>query len=157
MTMVVVYLILAAPAYAQAQSGSPWENAVNVLMAAFTTTIARGLSLISMSSSEGSHSPSRKARPKRLLAGILFGVGMAIGAVKFLSLDFKMDDLVQMGTLDRELAALLSRTTPESTQHLDKRWAVRASASRRCWVYPPGRDSRMETGSWSLQIPPRFI
>lgn len=106
MTMAVVYLILAAPAYGQAQGGSPWENAVNVLMTAFTTTIARGLSLVSIvvggltfAFSEGSS--------KRLLAGILFGVGMAIGAVKFLSRDFKMDDLVQMGTLDRELAALL--------------------------------------------------
>jgi type IV secretory pathway VirB2 component (pilin) len=82
-TMVVVYLILAAPAYAQAQGGSPWENAVNVLMTAFTTTIARGLSLVSIvvggltfAFSEGSS--------KRLLAGILFGVGMAIGAVNFM-------------------------------------------------------------------------
>ena len=105
-TMVVVYLILAAPAYAQAQGGSPWENAANVLMTAFTTTIARGLSLVSIvvggltfAFSEGSS--------KRLLAGILFGVGMAIGAVKFLSHDFKMDDLVQMRTLDTDLAALL--------------------------------------------------
>jgi len=84
-TLVVVYLILAAPAYAQAQGGSPWENAVNVLMTAFTTTIARGLSLVSIvvggltfAFSEGSS--------KRLLAGILFGVGMAIGAVKFFNL-----------------------------------------------------------------------
>jgi type IV secretory pathway VirB2 component (pilin) len=105
-TMVAINLMLAAPACAQAQSGSPWENAVNVLMTAFTTTIARGLSLVSIvvggltfAFSEGSS--------KRLLAGILFGVGMAIGAVKSLSRDFKMEDLIQRGTLDGELAALL--------------------------------------------------
>jgi type IV secretory pathway VirB2 component (pilin) len=37
-------LILAAPAFAQA-GNSPWENAVNVLETAFTSTIARGLGL----------------------------------------------------------------------------------------------------------------
>ena len=33
-------LIFAAPVFAQATGGSPWENAVNVLMQAFTSTIA---------------------------------------------------------------------------------------------------------------------
>jgi pilus assembly protein CpaF len=89
----------------------PWENAVNVLMAAFTTTIARGLSLVSIVVGGLTFAFSERSS-KRLLAGILFGVGMAIGAVKFLSLDFKMDDLVQMGTLDRELAALLREQPP---------------------------------------------
>ena len=36
-------LLLAAPGFAQ--GNSPWENAVNVLQQAFTSTIARGLSL----------------------------------------------------------------------------------------------------------------
>jgi hypothetical protein len=35
-------LLLAAPVFAQ--GNSPWENAVNVLQQAFTSTIARGLS-----------------------------------------------------------------------------------------------------------------
>jgi len=39
-------LLLAAPAFAQGTS--PWENAVNVLMTAFTSTIARGLSLVAI-------------------------------------------------------------------------------------------------------------
>jgi type IV secretory pathway VirB2 component (pilin) len=39
-------LVLAAPAFAQANS--PWENAVNVLQTAFTSTIARGLSLVAI-------------------------------------------------------------------------------------------------------------
>jgi type IV secretory pathway VirB2 component (pilin) len=39
-------LLLAYPAFAQANS--PWENAVNVLQQAFTSTIARGLSLVAI-------------------------------------------------------------------------------------------------------------
>jgi type IV secretory pathway VirB2 component (pilin) len=39
-------LLFAAPAFAQ--GASPWENAVNVLMTAFTSTIARGLSLVAI-------------------------------------------------------------------------------------------------------------
>ena len=39
-------LLLAAPAFAQANS--PWENAVGVLQQAFTSTIARGLSLVAI-------------------------------------------------------------------------------------------------------------
>jgi len=41
-------LILASAAFAQATGSSPWENAVNVLMTAFTSTIARGLSLVAI-------------------------------------------------------------------------------------------------------------
>jgi|SRR5580700_2808580 type IV secretory pathway VirB2 component (pilin) len=40
-------LVLAIPALAL-QGNSPWENAVNVLMTAFTSTIARGLSLVAI-------------------------------------------------------------------------------------------------------------
>ena len=39
-------LLLAVPALAQ--TNSPWENAVNVLQQAFTSTIARGLSLVAI-------------------------------------------------------------------------------------------------------------
>jgi type IV secretory pathway VirB2 component (pilin) len=39
-------LVLAVPAFAQ--GNSPWENAVNVLQLAFTSTIARGLSLVAI-------------------------------------------------------------------------------------------------------------
>lgn len=42
----IISLVLAAPAFAQANS--PWENAVNVLQQAFTSTIARGLSLVAI-------------------------------------------------------------------------------------------------------------
>jgi type IV secretory pathway VirB2 component (pilin) len=44
--MSLIGLALAAPAFAQ--TNSPWENAVNVLQQAFTSTIARGLSLVAI-------------------------------------------------------------------------------------------------------------
>ena len=77
--LVFTLLVGGLPAYAD----SPWETAVNVLQLAFTTTIARGLSLVAIviggllfAFSEGDS--------KRTFAGIVFGIGMAIGAVNFL-------------------------------------------------------------------------
>jgi type IV secretory pathway VirB2 component (pilin) len=43
----LVAMCLAAPALAQT-GNSPWENAVNVLQQAVTSTIARGLSLVAI-------------------------------------------------------------------------------------------------------------
>jgi len=77
-------LILASAAFAQATGASPWENAVNVLMQAFTTTIARGLSLVSIVVA-GLTFAFGEGGSKRILAGVLFGVGMAIAAVNFLA------------------------------------------------------------------------
>ena len=56
-------LLLAAPAFAQ-QGNSPWENAVNVLETAFTSTIARGLSLVAIVVS----GPDVRLRRRRLEA-----------------------------------------------------------------------------------------
>jgi type IV secretion system protein TrbC len=78
-----VSLILAVPLLAQA-GNSPWENAVNVLMTAFTSTIARGLSLVAIVVS-GLTFAFGEGGSKRVLAGVLFGVGMAIAAVNFLA------------------------------------------------------------------------
>ena len=75
-------LVVAAPAFAQANS--PWENAVNVLQQAFTSTIARGLSLVAIVVS-GLTFAFGEGGSKRVLAGVLFGVGMAIAAVNFLA------------------------------------------------------------------------
>jgi type IV secretory pathway VirB2 component (pilin) len=75
--------LLAIPAFAQA-GNSPWENAVNVLMTAFTSTIARGLSLVAIVVS-GLTFAFGEGGSKRVLAGVLFGVGMAIAAVNFLA------------------------------------------------------------------------
>ena len=74
-------LLLPASSYAQA---SPWENAVNVLMVSFTGPIARGLSLVSIVVG-GVTFAFGEGGSKRLLAGIVFGVGMAIGAVNFMA------------------------------------------------------------------------
>lgn len=66
-----------------AHAASPWENAVNVLQASFTGPIARGLSLVSIVWG-GLMFAFAEGDSKRMLAGILFGVGMAIGAVNFM-------------------------------------------------------------------------
>lgn len=79
---VAVGLLLAAPAFAQ--GNSPWENAVNVLEAAFTSTIARGLSLVAIVVA-GLTFAFGEGGSKRILAGVLFGVGMAIAAVNFMA------------------------------------------------------------------------
>lgn len=76
-------LLVAVPAFAQG-ANSPWENAVNVLETAFTSTIARGLSLVAIVVS-GLTFAFGEGGSKRVLAGVLFGVGMAIAAVNFLA------------------------------------------------------------------------
>ena len=81
--VIAVGLLLAAPAFAQ-QGNSPWENAVNVLETAFTSTIARGLSLVAIVVA-GLTFAFGEGGSKRILAGVLFGVGMAIAAVNFLA------------------------------------------------------------------------
>jgi type IV secretory pathway VirB2 component (pilin) len=74
-------VLIPVSTYAQA---SPWENAVNVLMTSFTGPIARGLSLVSIVVG-GVTFAFGEGGSKRLLAGIVFGVGMAIGAVNFMA------------------------------------------------------------------------
>jgi type IV secretory pathway VirB2 component (pilin) len=82
--VVAAGLLLAGPAFAQAQGASPWENAVGVLQQAFTSTIARGLSLVAIVVS-GLTFAFGEGGSKRVLAGVLFGVGMAIAAVNFMA------------------------------------------------------------------------
>ena len=74
--------IVFVPAASYAQS--PWKNAVTVLMTSFTGPIARGLSLVSIVVG-GVTFAFGEGGSKRLLAGIVFGVGMAIGAVNFMA------------------------------------------------------------------------
>jgi type IV secretory pathway VirB2 component (pilin) len=75
-------LILLAPLGARAQS--PWEQAVTVLQQAFTGTIARALSLVAIVVG-GLMFAFGEGESKRMLAGIIFGVGMALGAAAFMS------------------------------------------------------------------------
>ena len=84
LTLALAAIVLApASSYAQG-GGSPWENAVTVLMTSFTGPIARGLSLVSIVVG-GVTFAFGEGGSKRLLAGIVFGVGMAIGAVSFMA------------------------------------------------------------------------
>src|ERR1700720_942837 len=78
---IAVVVLVPTASYAQA---SPWENAVNVLMTSFTGPIARGLSLVAIVVG-GVTFAFGEGGSKRLLAGIIFGVGMAIGAVNFMA------------------------------------------------------------------------
>ncbi len=75
--------LTALPVYAQSSS-DPWENAVGVLKTAFTGTIATGLSLVAIVVG-GLMFAYGEGQSKKTLAGIVFGVGMAIGAVNFMS------------------------------------------------------------------------
>ena len=78
-----IMFAFAMPAFAQA-GGSPWENAVTVLRNSFTGPIATGLSLIAIVVGGLTYAYG-EGHSKRTLAGIIFGVGMAIGAVNFMS------------------------------------------------------------------------
>lgn len=64
--------------------GSPWENAVQQLQTAFTGPIARGLSLVAIVVG-GLMFAFGEGGSKRMLSGIVFGVGMAIAAVNFMA------------------------------------------------------------------------
>ncbi len=67
-----------------AQGTSPWLQAVDVLQQAFTGPIARGLSLIAIVVG-GLMFAFGEGGSKRALAGIVFGLGMAMGAANFLA------------------------------------------------------------------------
>ena len=77
-------LATAASASAQVGGASPWENAVNVLQTAFTGPIAKGLGLVAIVVG-GLTFAFGEGGGKRTLAGIVFGLGMAVLAVNFLS------------------------------------------------------------------------
>ena len=80
--LIAIGAVVLVPASSYAQSS--WENAVTVLMTSFTGPIARGLSLVSIVVG-GVTFAFGEGGSKRLLAGIVFGVGMAIGAVNFMA------------------------------------------------------------------------
>ena len=67
-----------------AQGVSPWLDAIGVLETAFTGPIARGLSLISIVIG-GLMFAFGEGGSKKALAGIIFGLGMAMGAANFLT------------------------------------------------------------------------
>ena len=76
-------MLLADDVFAQSGS-SPWVNAVQVLQTAFTGTIATGLALVAIVVG-GLMFAIGEGGAKRTMAGIIFGVGMAIGTVNFMA------------------------------------------------------------------------
>ncbi len=76
-------LLMLIPRALHAQGTSPWVDAVNELQTQFTGPIARGLSLIAIVVG-GLMFAFGEGGSKRTLAGIIFGIGMAVGAVNFL-------------------------------------------------------------------------
>jgi type IV secretory pathway VirB2 component (pilin) len=77
-------LLASSSAFGQATGASPWENAVNALKTSFTGPIATGLSLVAIVVG-GLMFAYGEGQSKRVLAGIVFGVRMAIGAVNFMA------------------------------------------------------------------------
>jgi type IV secretion system protein TrbC len=77
-------LATAGSVFAQAHGNSPWENAVNVLQTAFTGPIAKGLALVAIVVG-GLTFAFGEGGGKKTFAGIVFGLGMAVLAVNFLT------------------------------------------------------------------------
>src|ERR1700733_12801161 len=73
-------LALADEVFAQQGGGSPWTQAVQALQAAFTGPIATGLALVAIVVG-GLMFAFGEGAAKRTLAGVIFGVGMAVSAV----------------------------------------------------------------------------
>ena len=78
-----VLALSAGELLAQGTGTSPWLQAVDVLKDAFTGDIARGLSLIAIVVG-GLMFAFGEGGSKKALAGIVFGLGMAMGAANFL-------------------------------------------------------------------------
>ena len=82
--LTLALLALLTPTSLLAQTPTnPWEDAVNALMTAMTGPIARGLSLVAIVIG-GLMFAFGEGGSKRTLAGIIFGLGMAMGAAGFL-------------------------------------------------------------------------
>lgn len=74
---------LADEVFAQS-TNSPWTQAVQALQTAFTGPIATGLALVAIVVG-GLMFAFGEGAAKRTLSGVIFGVGMAVGAVNFMS------------------------------------------------------------------------
>ena len=78
-------LALISPSTLLGQTATnPWEDAVTALQTAMTGPIARGLSLVAIVIG-GLMFAFGEGGSKRMLAGIIFGLGMAMGAANFLA------------------------------------------------------------------------
>lgn len=82
--VLVAAATLATPGVLTAQTPNPWEEAVDQIQTAMTGPIARGLSLVAIVIG-GMMFAFGEGGAKRTTAGIIFGVGMAMGAANFLT------------------------------------------------------------------------
>ena len=78
------HAVVAVPRPALGAGVRPWVDAENELQAQFTGPVARGLSLIAIVVG-GLMFAFGEGGSKRTLAGIIFGLGMAMGAANFLA------------------------------------------------------------------------
>jgi len=79
--LIAAFLAATLPMLAQQ---SPWETAVNNLQTSFTGPIAKGLSLVALVIG-GLMFAYSEGQAKKVFAGIIFGLGMALGAVNFMA------------------------------------------------------------------------
>ena len=77
-------LLAVTAASAFAGAANPWETAITNLSTAFTGPIGRGLSLVAIVVT-GLMFAFGEPGGKKALAGVLFGLSMAIGAVGWLT------------------------------------------------------------------------
>ena len=82
--MVAAAGLIVVPAEVLAQGTSSWVDAVANLSTAFTGPIARGLALVSIVVG-GLMFAFGEGGSKSALAGIIFGLGMALGAANFIT------------------------------------------------------------------------
>ena len=75
-----LFVLLMAAVPALAQGTSPWHTAITNLQTAFTGPLARGLSLIAVVISGLSFAFGQPGA-KRMVAGVIFGLAMTLGAV----------------------------------------------------------------------------
>lgn len=74
-------LLISVPALAA--GSNPWESAIDALKESFTGPIAKGLSLVAIVVG-GLMFAFGEGGSKKMLSGIIFGLGMALGAVSFI-------------------------------------------------------------------------
>ena len=83
-TAMATAVVMAEQGVLLAQGRSPWVQAVNNLQQAFTGPIARGLALVAIVVG-GLMFAFQEGGSKQALAGIIFGLGMALGAANFIT------------------------------------------------------------------------
>jgi type IV secretory pathway VirB2 component (pilin) len=77
-------LLLPAIANAQPTGNSPWERVATSFQTVFVGPIAKGFSIVALVIC-GLSVATMEAGAKRTIAGVIFGIAMAVLAVQFLS------------------------------------------------------------------------